>query len=70
MKCHGGAEEFGYQVTSRPAAELTATVRPETEQALKAAKAALAAVSFGYAGPAFFFIMCFVIASLSPDPPA
>ncbi|MFD4763134.1 hypothetical protein ACFWOJ_31075 [Streptomyces sp. NPDC058439] len=59
------AEEFGYQVTSRPAAELTATVRPETERALKAAKAALAAVSFGLAGPAFFFILCFIYASTS-----
>ncbi|WP_413751817.1 hypothetical protein NRF20_01480 [Streptomyces sp. R-74717] len=58
------AEEFGYQVTSRPAAELTATVRPETERALEAAKAALAAVTFGYAGPTFFFIVCFIYASV------
>lgn len=71
MNCHGGAvlaEEFGYQVTSRPAAELTETVRPETEQALKAAKAALAGVSIGFTGPALFFIAWFIIAGLKDSP--
>ncbi|WP_329592141.1 hypothetical protein OG195_27325 [Streptomyces sp. NBC_01362] len=62
------AEEFGYQVTSRPAAELTETVRPETEQALQAAKAALANVSMGVTGPAFFFIVWFIIAGLRDSP--
>ncbi|MFJ8849349.1 hypothetical protein [Streptomyces sp. NPDC102437] len=62
------AEEFGYQVTSQPAAELTATIRPETEQALQAAKAALANVSIGFAYPTSFFITCFIVASFRDSP--
>lgn len=59
------AEEFGYQVTSQPAAELTPAVRPATEQALNSEKQISSGCSKGCAIFAAVFFITFYIISLN-----